>query len=667
MQNTIAARYNIRKLPTCGPLHSKSSLTAGGETSRKLTRHELQDACRRHKTQEIAAMASSRKREARSVQNQRATNRGGDTVDAASQMQSLDAGVKLCARKYNEAKSQADKLDDELNSRCDELGELERESKALHEMLEGNNPEAKKITQLSAEIEETNNCSEQILMYRHQLHHMYNRISKNSVTMDGHIGEMSATLASLQKERDRAQKMLAEVESGLTFASLELDDTIRDTNIAEEERNRELTNKQIEANDASRMERWNRQRIDSNLSLHQQLSGGDKSEIEKIHRSIRDRKAQLKELNLSMDKTTARLGEVETSFLHLKQATGVNSLAEMVDKFSCHEDNHKQLLKEKKDAEDRLVAARATVSSDEEAFDQMKANGLGNTELDRDIINGIKSDILDERSEGKIVQSTNARLEALLLGLRQGGMILYNRLRPYHSMLLDVEAPTLGEIDSTNAAQAASDTLDMITFTEKILGKILLNIGGIHRVDTKSDVEKGGDAESPGSNIRIQPKSNADDDDIITVKTAKDDSDPSDEVPSRARLKKNSQHYSSELKRAQLLKNKKSTTKPSAQRHNDSEAPPMTHTKAKDKVDRLSSPLPSRPKPISSRDDPLDRANAFLTELPHVVRATCAITASHITPLHNQPSTHQPYIAISGPPPAAASLDRPIHHIRNDE
>ena len=451
-------------------------------------------------------MASSRKREARSVQNQRATNRGGDTVDAASQMQSLDAGVKLCARKYNEAKSQADKLDDELNSRCDELGELERESKALHEMLEGNNPEAKKITQLSAEIEETNNCSEQILMYRHQLHHMYNRISKNSVTMDGHIGEMSATLASLQKERDRAQKMLAEVESGLTFASLELDDTIRDTNIAEEERNRELTNKQIEANDASRMERWNRQRIDSNLSLHQQLSGGDKSEIEKIHRSIRDRKAQLKELNLSMDKTTARLGEVETSFLHLKQATGVNSLAEMVDKFSCHEDNHKQLLKEKKDAEDRLVAARATVSSDEEAFDQMKANGLGNTELDRDIINGIKSDILDERSEGKIVQSTNARLEALLLGLRQGGMILYNRLRPYHSMLLDVEAPTLGEIDSTNAAQAASDTLDMITFTEKILGKILLNIGGIHRVDTKSDVEKGGDAKSPGSNIRIQPK-----------------------------------------------------------------------------------------------------------------------------------------------------------------
>lgn len=506
MQNTIAARYNIRKLPSCGPSHSKSLLTAGGETSRRLTRRELQDACRRHKTQEIAAMASSRKLEARSIQNQRATNRGGDTVDAASQMQSLDAGVKLCARKYNEAKSQADKVDDELNSRCDELAELERESKALHEMLEGNNSEAKKITQLSAEIEETNNFSEQILMYRHQLHHMHERISKNSVTMDGHIGEMSATLASLQKERDRAQKMLAEVESGLTFASLELDDTIRDTNIAEEERNSELAIKQIEANDASRMERWNRQRIDSNLSLHQQLSGGDKSEIERIHRSIRDRKSQLKELNLSMDKTTARLGEVETSFLHLKQATGVNSLAEMVDKFSCHEDNHKQLLKEKKDAEDRLIAARATVSSDEEAFDQIKANGLGDTELNRDIINDIKSDISDERSEGKIVQSTNARLEALLLGLRQGGIILYNRLRPYHSMLLDEETPALGEIDSTNAAQAASDTLDMINFTEKILGKILLDIGGIQRVDTKSDVEKDGNAESPGSNIRIQPK-----------------------------------------------------------------------------------------------------------------------------------------------------------------
>jgi hypothetical protein len=254
------------------------------------------------------------------------------------------------------------------------------------------------------------------------------------------------------------------------------------------------------------MERWNRQRIDSNLSLHKQLAGEDKAEIERLHRSIRDKKFQLKDLKHSMENTTAKLGELEGSFLHLKQATGVNSLAEMISKISTHDENHKQLRREKKDAEDRLFAAKATLSSDEEALKRMKSLGFGDTELNRDVINGIKNDILDEKSESKIVQSTNARLEVLLLGLRQGGIGLYNRLLPYHSMLLDEEAPKLGEIDSTNAVQAASDTLEMISFTEKILGKILLEIGGIRRVDTKSGVEKDNDTENNDLNIRIKSK-----------------------------------------------------------------------------------------------------------------------------------------------------------------
>jgi hypothetical protein len=36
-----------------------------------------------------------------------------------------------------------------------------------------------------------------------------------------------------------------------------------------------------------------------------------------------------------------------------------------------------------------------------------------------------------------------------------------------HSTLLDGEAPTLGELTSMNAIQAASDTMEMIGVTEK--------------------------------------------------------------------------------------------------------------------------------------------------------------------------------------------------------
>lgn len=453
-------------------------------------------------------MADRRKREAVALQNQRAAQRGNDPVDASSQIQPLDVGVKLCAGKYNEAKAQADKLEDEVKARSDELIELQREATALHEMLEGNNADSRRITQLYDDIQEANACSDESLLYRHQLNHMHHRVRKNSVTMDGHIDEMSATLSTLQKERDRSQKMLAEVESGLTFASLELDETIRDTNMAEKERIRELATKQLEASDAARMEEWNRDRVNSNIALHQSHTGTDKFEAERLQRSLKDRAAKLKDLNKSMEAKAVELSELEGSFSHVKQATGVNSLSEMVDKIKHHEENQKQLLKEKKDAEDRLHAAKRSLRSDEEALEKLKTGGFGITELNRDIIDDIKSSILDEKSEGKIIKSTNERLEALLVGLRQGSIGLYNRLLPYHSTLLGEEAPALGDIDSINAVQAASDTLEAINFTEKVLGKMLLDIGGIRYVDSKSGVEKDGRPDSPSqvANCRVKPK-----------------------------------------------------------------------------------------------------------------------------------------------------------------
>ncbi|KAL3773756.1 hypothetical protein HJC23_005767 [Cyclotella cryptica] len=621
MQNETTTRYHLRKLPTCGPLtHSKS--VTGGEISKRLTRSELEDACRRHKAKEIAAMAASRKREAISVQNQRTTNRGIDKVDASSQLHVLDVGVKLCARKYNESKAQADKLNDEVKSLCDDVIELERESTALHEMLEGKHSEAQKITMLSADIKEAHDCSEWTLMYRHQLHHMHNRISKNSIILDGHIGEMSATLATAHKEKERSQKMLAEVESAVTFASIELDETIRDTNMAEGERNRELTIKQLEAGDTSRIERWNSARINSNLSVQQHLAGADKLERDRIQRLIRDREEKLKELNNSTEEMTVKLAELEGCFLQLKQATGVNCLAEIVAKISSHEENRQQLLKEKKEAEERLLAAKATFSSNQEALDKIKTNGLGGTELSRDVIKRIKTDIYNEKSEGKIVKSTNARLEALLVGLRQGGIGLYNRLLPYHSDLLNEEAPKLGEIDSTNTVQAASDTLEMINFTEKILGKMLIDIGGIRFVDTKSDIEKDGTPESPRLNCRIRPKFNVDEDDNTTVKTSIDEyGDSPRDVPSRNKLKKNSEKCSIEAVKLLELKSTKSKLKSSLQPRDDStddnaqNSMALTPVPIK-KAARLSSPSSLRAKPIGPREDPLDRVHAFLTELP---------------------------------------------------
>mmetsp|Transcript_18653 Transcript_18653/g.40578 ORF Transcript_18653/g.40578 Transcript_18653/m.40578 type:complete len:621 (-) Transcript_18653:193-2055(-) len=609
-----------RHLPSCGPLSSRNASRTVEITQGKFTRSQLEDACKRNKTKEIAAMAASRKRNAMAVQNQRVTQRGVDPVDTSSQLRSLDAGVKLCARKYNEAKAQAGKLDDEVRSRSDELIELEREADALHEMLEGNNTDARKITQLSAEIQETHDCSENTLLYRHQLNHMHQRLQKNSVCLDGHIGEMTITLSSAQKERDRSQKMLAELESGLTCASIELDETIQDTRIVEDERNRELSMKQLEASNAGRMEEWNRERVNSNLAMQVSFADANKDERDRLQRSIRDGESQLKDLSQSIDENTAKLTSFEESFAHIKHATGVNSLEEMVRKIIDHEQNHNQLMQEKKEAEERLKAAKTSLSKDLKALAELKTNGFGTTEVNRDILDDIKSSIASEKTEGKIVKSTNKRLEDLLVGLRQGGIGLYNRLLPFHSTLLNGGAPKLGEMDSTNAIQAASDTLEMISFTEKILGKMLVEIGGIRFVDSKSSRGKGAGSESPTEriNCRVSPKKPNVDEYVAEDDDASVGS--SDDIPSRNKLKTSSEQHVEAQKLEDLKKRKRRIEPKPSPTHNDYDDAMQTDTEPQsatpNKLSNLTSPSRSRPRAHNSKEDPMVRVQAFLTELP---------------------------------------------------
>ena len=510
--NTTATPSQIhrRHLPTCGPISpSKSSTRVEvGEASKRFTRDELEDACRRNKAKDIAAMAASRKRNAIAVQNQRVTQSGADPVDASGQLRLLDVGVKLCARKCNDAKAQADRLEEEVKSQNRELFELNCEANALHEMLEGNHADVRKIASLEAEIHDADNCSEEMLLYRHQLNHMHQRLENDSVSLDGQLGEISAALSTEEKERVCSQKMLAELELSLACASIELDETIRDTRVVEDERKHDLAMKQQDATSAGRMEEWNKARVRSNLALNASLADANRSERERLQRTIRERQSQLKDLRKSMGEHAAKLMSLEESFMHIEQGTGVNSIAAMVRKMTYHEEHHLQLMQEKKDTEERLKADKASFSNDKEELDRLKTKGIGSTELNREILDDIKGSITSEKKGGKITKSTNKRLESLLVGLRNGGIGLYNRLLPFHSTLLDGDAPKLGELTPSNAIQTASDTMEMISFTEKILGKMLTEIGGIRFVQPKAGRGKEDDFASPTNeiNCRVAPK-----------------------------------------------------------------------------------------------------------------------------------------------------------------
>lgn len=556
MPTPLHHQYNIRKrqLPSCSPCKSKNSTSTG--IVKQFTRKELEDAAssrRKDSTRLRAMLAVQKQREA-------SLRRGGssDNADASGQMRSLDVGVKLCARKYNDAKAQADKLEDEVRSRTDDLAGLERESKALSEMLEGNNSDARTISRLSAEIQETNDSSDRVLLYRHQLNFMKQRVRKNSVTMDCHMEEMSDALSSAEKEREWRKKMLAEVESGLSCASLELEETIQDTKIAEERRNRELMALQSEADDAARMEEWNRQRMNTNLALHESFRDTDKEEREQLQKTMRERKAQLQALHKTLEENAVKLRNVDECITHIKDATGVNTLKEMIMKISQHDANQRRLVKEKKEAEDRLRKVKLSLSNDQDSLQELKTSGVGDIQWNRDVIDGIHASIADEKAEVKIAYSANEKLQDLLVGIRQGSNGLFNRLLPFHSTLfIGEDAPKMGKIDLTNATQAASDTLEMIQFVEKVLNKILLDIGGIQmvpKVDDAGNNDVSSRPTTPGQDVNcriISPKAAAAAVAIGEKNAEVDDDDDMIDTPSRRSIKSQSIKQTTEMTRDQ--------------------------------------------------------------------------------------------------------------------
>ncbi|KAL7425556.1 hypothetical protein ACHAXH_000048 [Discostella pseudostelligera] len=245
------------------------------------------------------------------------------------------------------------------------------------------------------------------------------------------------------------------------------------------------------------------------MAMHESLADENRSERDRLQRSVRERRSQWRALTKSMDENMPKLSSLEDTLTQIEQATGVISITEMVHKMQNYDEYHLRLTKEKMGAEERLKAAKTALSKDQDARAHLKTQGFGTTELNREILDDIKASIVTEKTGGKIVKSTNKRLENLLIGLRQGGIGLYNRLLPFHSSLLNEEAPVLGEMDSTNAVQAASDTMEMINFTEKVLGKMLLEIGGIRFVDSRVGTEKeiaGPESPTEMMNCRVPPK-----------------------------------------------------------------------------------------------------------------------------------------------------------------
>lgn len=96
---------------------------------------------------------------------------------------------------------------------------------------------------------------------------------------------------------------------------------------------------------------------------------------------------------------------MEATFARIRQATGVNTLEEMVLKLANQGTNHITLEEEKREAENKLARAKAARQSEDARFSTMKASGVGSTELNRDISDKLNAEIQEYRVEARTILS----------------------------------------------------------------------------------------------------------------------------------------------------------------------------------------------------------------------------------------------------------------------
>lgn len=94
-----------------------------------------------------------------------------------------------------------------------------------------------------------------------------------------------------------------------------------------------------------------------------------------------------------------KVAAMEATFARIRQATGVNTLEEMVLKLANQSTNHTTLEEEKREAESKLQKAKVARQNEDTRFSYMKASGVGNTELNRDISDKLNGEIQGHRVE----------------------------------------------------------------------------------------------------------------------------------------------------------------------------------------------------------------------------------------------------------------------------
>lgn len=473
----LAPIDQLRALNTQGPAGA-----GAGKQPRIFQKKDLVEAVRRMSPVKTALKDDSEEKRLRSVTTEGPMADGMDSTTKA--LVDLEDGVNASARRYNDLKMAADQKQSELARLRDQLRDLEAENDALQKISAKKTGEAVRIEKLKAEIAAVNDRMVEKDFHKQQLEHMAKRLKTNQVNFDAHIKGMDDALQASKKEYEEVKNLMRQLESSKQQAVQGLHKYQMQLERARKERARELKERQDEAHNAKRMEEWRKEREKVRQEMAAELRGDmSKDQEQAMLKQLQEREGQSAQLKAATKERQQKALTLEEAFAQIKQATGVTSLDEMVEKFMGQGANKAALEEEKAEAEARLNKYKALKEEAETEFAEMKANGIGGTELSREIYDRMDDEIQQAKAALKVNKAACDRLEGVLVAVRQGAMGLAQRLAPFNDVPGLETLPPLHAESGTGAGDdgSSTDTMEVLTRCEGRLVKVIQimeNAGG---------------------------------------------------------------------------------------------------------------------------------------------------------------------------------------------
>jgi hypothetical protein len=533
----------------------------------------------------------------------------------AHQIRVLDLGVKHVEKKLNEARAQAEVLEDQCKAKADEGSDLQKESQALDEMLEGKNPEASRIVELQGELHEAERDYAEIVRYNHTLDHMETRLKHDAAQMRRNVVNVTKQVKNKETDVEKYKGKVAELRTKHAKAKASLEKTQADVKTQDAQRKAALKAKEDELENAMALDEWRIERKGKQESILEEgfMPGNSKEEKEEKAKKSRDLKVKAGQLRKALNSKKEELDKCEEITRQIINATGVKSLQDMVQKMEQFHDDRNALLESKRLAEQRHRQAKQRLEKTQSEVASLNANGMADIKKTRQEIETLKQNLAQNQNRNKGLAAKRDAQDTLISEYEQGALILFEELRPLQESLLpeDEQVPDYAELDA----------MEMLEFSGKIIEKMIEAGVDMSKVVAIEDTQT---AATPASveGVEVQRATTACIDEVTESLDFYSRGKPKSAGGRKARGKGNRKKKKGDtaekdedknelkLEAVDTKDNTAATTKGGVKIRPDA-------IKAQQAEAKYSSPGPGGyPKSVIISDDPLVTLQAFLTELP---------------------------------------------------